>query len=80
MNFLASLLSEDGTAAGVPQEALLSAVQGMVRHMRPTLSDAEEALRECEAGGYCQGATDLFLEDSLWVLTPKGIAQARQLR
>lgn len=75
---LITLAALDGDP--MPETSLLSAAQAMTRHLKPTQSDAAEALKDCEAEGYCAGATDEFAHEHTWTLTPKGVAKARQIR
>ncbi len=64
----------------MPEKPLVSAVQAHARPERPTDGDVAEAIKDCEAAGYIQGATDDFSQERTWTLTDKGIHQARKLR
>jgi hypothetical protein len=66
----------------LPMDAasLNEAVRAHAGPERPTVSDIEEALRECETEGYVQGVTDDFTKAQSWTLTQKGEHQARKLR
>jgi len=67
---------------GLPmvEASLLQAVRLHARPAEPTDGDLVEALKDCEAEGYVQGATDAFTQERSWTLTEKGIHKARQLR
>lgn len=75
---LITLLALDGDP--MPESSLLSSAQAVCRHLKPTLSDAQEALKDCEAEGYCAGVSDEFSGEAAWTLTTKGTAKARQIR
>ena len=62
----------------MPQGALVQAVKQLARPGQPTTADVEEALKDVEADGYAQGASD-DLAETTWTLTTKGVHKARQL-
>ena len=62
----------------MPQNALVSAVQGLARPGLPTKADVEDALKTVEADGYANGASD-DIGETTWTLTTKGIHKARSL-
>lgn len=64
----------------MPEKSLVSAAQSNVRPASPTEGDVGEAIRDCEAEGYIQGATDDFSQERTWTLTDKGVHQARKVR
>jgi len=68
-------------AGGEPMsdDALMQAVSMGLRHLRPTLSEIGDALRQAERRGYISGTTDDLLGMTLWTLTPKGRLAAQQL-
>ena len=67
---------------GLPmaEGSLVSAAQSHARPAAPTAGDVAEAIRDCEAEGYIQGATDDFSQERSWTLTEKGVHQARKVR
>ena len=64
----------------MPESALLSAMATHARPHQPTEADCRDALRDCEAEGFCAGHLDTFDNSRSWTLTEKGIHKARSLR
>lgn len=63
----------------MPESALVSAAQIMTRPLSPTISDVTEALKDCEAEGYCLGVTEEVTQERSWTLTAKGTHATRRL-
>jgi len=76
-DLLLALLQCDGTP--MPENSLLEAAMIMRRVDKPTLGDAQDALKDIEAEGYATGLSEPLQERS-WTLTTKGTHKARQLR
>lgn len=64
----------------MPSGALESAVGLLARPADPTRSDIVEAIKDCEAEGFCSGVTDTFSQEVTWTLSGKGVHKARELR
>ena len=62
----------------MPQSALVQAVKQLARPGQPTTADVEDALKDIEAEGYTQGASD-DISETTWTLTAKGVHKARTL-
>lgn len=63
----------------MPEEALISAVQGLARPYSPTRGDVEDALKQAETDGFIAGASEPLMERT-WTLTTTGLHKARQLK